>query len=300
MVTLLGSDRLTNRKAKVVRVTLEKSSEPAAARCVVDSRKRPPAGLLIINADDWGRDCETTVRTLECVRFGTISSVSGMVFMEGSERAAALARQKGIDVGLHLNFTTPFSGPGIPTRLSEHQHRLSRYLLKRRLNQGVYHPALAASFEYVVKVQCEEFSRLYGEEATRIDGHHHMHLCANVLFGGLLPAGTIVRRNCSFASGEKRLANRLYRKIMDRVLARRHPVVDLFFSLCPLDQSRLDRIFGFAGHSVVELETHPTNSEEYRFLTGAEVWRRLGELRIAPRYAVSRVGSNIVPERRPE
>src|ERR1700674_3520796 len=64
-----------------------------------------PAGLLIINADDWGRDYETTARTLECALRGTISSVSAMVFMQGSEQAAAIALERGIDAGLHLNFT---------------------------------------------------------------------------------------------------------------------------------------------------------------------------------------------------
>jgi hypothetical protein len=159
-----------------------------------------------------------------------------------------------------------------------------------RLSQSVFHPGLAASFEYVVKAQLGEFRRLYGEEARRIDGHHHMHLCANVLFGGLLPAGTIVRRNFSFAPGEKSWCNRVYRKIVDRVLAGRHPLADYFFSLVPLGpSSRLDRMLSLARHSVVELETHPINSEEYRFLTGAEVLHRVGALQFAPRYAVPRM-----------
>ena len=51
---------------------------------------------------------------------------------------------------------------------------------------------------YVVKAQLEEFERLYGRAPNRIDGHHHAHLCANVVLAGLLPAGTIVRRNFSF------------------------------------------------------------------------------------------------------
>jgi hypothetical protein len=242
-----------NRKAERPQVVLDEPYVPKATRVSVDpsltydsprrSGETSPTGLLIVNADDWGRDYETTARTLECALHGTISSVSAMVFMQGSERAAAIARERGIDAGLHLNFTMPFSASGTPTRLTEHQHRLSSYLLWRRLSQCVFHPGLAASFEYVVKAQLEEFSRLYGEEARRIDGHHHMHLCANVLFGGLLPAGSMVRRNFSFAPGEKNLANRLYRKIVDRVLAKKHLLVDLFFSLPPLEpSSRLDRI----------------------------------------------------------
>ena len=48
----------------------------------------------------------------------------------------------------------------------------------------VYHPGLASSFEYVVKAQLEEYERLYGAPANRVDGHHHMHLCANVVKPG--------------------------------------------------------------------------------------------------------------------
>ncbi len=301
-VEIPGSDKSMNRKAERYQVVLDEPCVLRATRFSVDSEStydspllsgKTPLGLLIINADDWGRDYETTARTLDCALHRTISSVSAMVFMQGSEQAAAIAQESGIDAGLHLNFTTTFSASCTPTRLIEHQQRLCRYLLRQRLSQCVVHPGLAASFEYVVKAQLEEFRRLYGEEASRIDGHHHMHLCANVLFGGLLPAGTIVRRNVSFAPGEKSWGNRFYRKIVDRVLARKHPLVDLFFSLSPLGpSSRLDRIFSSGCHSVVELETHPMNSEEYGFLTGAEVWRRVGDLKIATRYAVPRVERN--------
>ena len=291
-----------SRKAAPVQV-LDRTALPRATSVSVDcdstydlprvGRETSRSGFLIVNADDWGRNYETTSRTLECALHGTISSVSAMVFMQDSERAAAIAQERGIDAGLHLNFTTPFSASRTPKRLAEHQLRLSRYLLWRRLSQCVFHPGLAASFEYVVKAQLEEFSRLYGGEANRIDGHHHMHLCANVLFGGLLPAGTIVRRNFSFPPGEKSWGNRLYRKTVDRVLARKHSLADHFFSLLPLDPpSRLDRIFSLARHSVVELEAHPMQAEEYAFLTGREVCRRVDHLKIAPRFAVSRVRHN--------
>ena len=39
------------------------------------------AGFLIVNADDWGRDRETSDRMFECVLRGTVSSVSAMVFL---------------------------------------------------------------------------------------------------------------------------------------------------------------------------------------------------------------------------
>jgi hypothetical protein len=205
-----------------------------------------------------------------------------MVFMEDSERAAGLARERGIDCGLHLNFTTPLSAPERPSRLGEHQERLIRYLRRNRLAQAVYHPGLASSFEYVVASQLDEFKRIFGGTARRIDGHHHMHLCANVLFGRLLPAGTIVRRNFSFRRGEKSGINRQYRGVIDRMLAKRHRLTDYFFSLPPFEPgSRIDEILSIARRSIVEVETHPVNPEEYRYLTGGEILRRIGDVQIA-------------------
>src|SRR5206468_7588892 len=195
------------------------------------SRNSDRAGGLIINADDWGRDRKNTEKAFECVLRGTVSSVSAMVFMEDSERAAALALERGIDAGLHLNFTTSFSAEGCPAGLVARQEELRRYLLRHRLAQVIFHPGLIRSFEYVVAAQLDEFRRLYGVDPDRLDGHHHMHLCANVLLGGLLPPGTLVRRNFSFQHGEKSLWNRLYRRLVDGILARRHRMVDFFFSL---------------------------------------------------------------------
>jgi hypothetical protein len=214
-----------------------------------------------------------------------------MVFMEDSEKAAFLAQDRGIDAGLHLNLTTSFSASRCPGPLVEHQQRLARYLARRRLAQAIFHPGLTRSFQYVVSAQLDEFRRLYGRLPDRIDGHHHMHLCANVVLAKLLPAGTIVRRNFSFQSGEKSLYNRLYRHVVDRMLARRHRLTDFFFSLPPLQPAeRLRRIFSLARQSVVELETHPVNPEEYRFLAGGEIFRWTGDGAIAPCFTVQPKG----------
>ena len=250
-----------------------------------------PTGRLIVNADDWGRDRNTTDRISECSIRGSVSSVSAMVFMEDSERAATLALERGIDAGLHLNFTTAFSSRSCPPSLARHQQDLAKRLLRHRLAQVLFYPGLMSSFEYVVAAQIEEYCRLYGAGPERLDGHHHMHLCANVLWGKLLPAGTVVRRNFSFQPGEKGLGNRLYRKAVDRTLARRHRLVNFLFSLLPLEPAgRLQRIFSLARESVVELETHPVNPEEYRILCGGEICCRIGDLPIASRFAMPTPG----------
>jgi predicted glycoside hydrolase/deacetylase ChbG (UPF0249 family) len=242
--------------------------------------KRNSPGRLIVNADDWGRDTHTTACILDCITRGTVTAVSAMVFMEDSERAAAEARQHSVDAGLHLNFTTPFTAANCPSRLAEEQRRVTAYLRSHRLAQLVFNPALTRSFEYVVSAQIDEFRRLYGTDPRRLDGHHHMHLCANVLYQGLLPQGTVVRRNFSFQPGEKSVFNRTYRRFVDGRLARRHRLADFLFSLAPLEpQGRLQRIFSLADEHVIEVETHPVVPDEYEFLM--KRWT-LGRIELAP------------------
>ncbi|HXY51049.1 MAG TPA: ChbG/HpnK family deacetylase [Terriglobales bacterium] len=267
------------------------TAKPTVAMSLTDQPSprqevRPLVGL-ILNADDWGRDCEITRQTLHCKQRGTISSVSAMVFMADSEHAAALAREHGVDAGLHLNFTTTFTAPGAPTRLLEHQRQLRDYLRGHRLAPAVYHPFLVGSFEYVVKAQLDEFHRLYGISADRLDGHHHMHLCANVLLRNLLPPGSIVRRNFSFQPGEKSWSNRIYRTIVDKRLARRHRLTDFLFSLPPIHPvARVKRIFDLANRFTVEVETHPGSLEEYKFLAEGPLLRLLGDIPIAHGFVV--------------
>lgn len=247
------------------------------------------AGSLIINADDWGRDHATTDRTFECVRRKAVSSVSAMVWMEDSERAATIAREHGIDVGLHLNLTTPFSGRGCSSVLKEYQKSIARYLLRHRLAQVMFHPGLRNEFDYVVQAQLDEYGRLYGMVPARLDGHHHMHLCANVMLQRLLPPDRIVRRNFSFEAGEKSVWNRVYRGCIDRMLKRRHRIADYFFSLPPLHpESRLKRIAMLALDWVVEVEAHPVIQSEYQFLTEGGIVRVAEGVQVASAGTISR------------
>jgi|SRR5690348_4876986 len=241
--------------------------------------------MLIINADDWGRDRITTDRTLECVQAGRVTSVSAMVFMEDSERAAALAREHDVDAGLHLNLTTAFTGAGADASLAKDLKRVSSFLRASSLARLLFHPALTTAFRRLAEAQVAEFRRLYGRAPARIDGHHHAHLCTNVLVQGLLGDTAIVRRNFTFERGEKSWFNRAYRGWVDRRLARRHRVTDYLFSILPLeDTARLERIIQLARTANVELETHPVEDAERTLLLSDAFRARLGDVRIA-RYA---------------
>ena len=98
--------------------------------------------MLIITADDYGKNRNTTDNILECFARERITSASAMVFMEDSERAASLALRNSLEVGLHLNFTLPFSASNIPPKLREHQNRLVSYLTKHKMFQVIYNPRI--------------------------------------------------------------------------------------------------------------------------------------------------------------
>jgi predicted glycoside hydrolase/deacetylase ChbG (UPF0249 family) len=230
--------------------------------------------MLVINADDWGFSRLATDTALTCHREGRITSVSAMVFMEDSERAADLARVNDVDAGLHVNLTTKISTKGVSVRLRESQERIVRFLAGSRYAQLIYNPGLRRDFHYVYQAQVDEFFRLFGAPPSHFDGHRHMHLCSNMLINPVIPAGQKVRRSFSFWPGEKSVLNRAYRSLVDRRLARRYRLTDFFFSLFQcLKNRQLSRVTELAGIASVELMTHPAVVEEYTFLMSEE-WDR--------------------------
>jgi predicted glycoside hydrolase/deacetylase ChbG (UPF0249 family) len=223
--------------------------------------------VIIVNADDWGRSSRETDAALACYKAARITSVSAMVFMEDSARAAELAMQMGMDVGLHINLTQRFSGDVHLKMLAEYHNRIAGFLGSHRYAFLVYNPALREQFRYVYQAQVDEFTRLYGEAPSHLDGHHHQHLCANMLIGGVIPAGAKVRRSFYFWPGEKGLMNRTYRRLVDGWLARRYRLTDFFFALSQcLRGDRMARVVELARSATVEVMTHPVNPAERAYL----------------------------------
>jgi predicted glycoside hydrolase/deacetylase ChbG (UPF0249 family) len=228
--------------------------------------------MLIINADDWGRSRAETDAALQCYEKGRITSASAMVFMEDSERAADIAKENQVDVGLHLNFSEQFGGSVIDARLEDYHQRTVHFLKGTKYSQLVYNPFLQKAFAYSYEAQTAEFGRLFGKSPSRIDGHHHMHLCANLLFSQLMPPGTTMRRNFSFWPGEKNALNRTYRRLVDTWLARKYRLPDYFFDLTQcICEKKLERVVALAKTSNVELMTHPIVSLEMDFLMSDEM-----------------------------
>jgi chitin disaccharide deacetylase len=246
--------------------------------------------MLIINADDFGRNRLATDKTRFCHERGSVTSVSLMVFMEDSKRAADLAAVAGIDAGLHLNFTEAFTAlPGL-VMISEYQIRIARFLTANRFAHLFYHPGLRQEFHDVFQAQLGEFVRLLGKLPSHYDGHHHMHLCANVLMGGLIPRGQTIRRTFSFFRGEKSFLNRAVRCLVTKWVKSRYRSTDFLFSLpfCRR-QDRLDRVARLARTANVELETHPEDSVDFDWLTSDDFARSLGDVQMG-NFAAMEVG----------
>ena len=235
--------------------------------------------MIIINADDWGRTRTETDTALLCYKEGRITSVSAMVFMEDSGRAAGIAKDAGIDVGLHLNLSQQFTGEGCVGLLQEYHNRIVHYLTLNKYALLFYNPALRKQFRYVYQAQLEEFLRLYGRPPSHIDGHHHMHLCTNMLLDRVIPNNEKVRRNFSFWPGEKSFLNRMYRRLIDRWLASRYFVTDYFFTLSQVIQTnRLMYVSELSKVATVELMTHPANAKEYACLMSNDYLAMLRKL----------------------
>lgn len=227
--------------------------------------------MLIVNGDDWGRSTGDTDTTLACLEGGRCTSVSAMVFMADSERAAAIANDKKLDVGLHLNFSEKLNSGSVTQPLQEAHTRVMRFLRSSKYAQILYNPFLRQDFDYVSKAQLDEFGRLYSSAPTHVDGHQHLHLCANMLLQHPIPGGGRMRRSFSFQPGEKSPFNRAYRGWVDRRLAKRYRITDYFFALSSsMKASSIARIADLSRNSIVELMTHPRIVGELEFLLGGD------------------------------
>jgi len=225
--------------------------------------------MLVITADDYGKNHQATDNILQCYRDDRITSASAMVFMVDSERAASSASGIDLEIGLHMNYTLPFTARNTPSKLREQQNRLVSYLTKHRLSLVLYNPFLTDAFNFVFFSQMEEFLRLYSRFPDFYNGHNHLHLCANMLASDRLPKGARLRRTYTFERGEKGGFNRLYRRILNFYISRRFISTTTFFSIDPVQNyERLKKIITRADKEDVEIGVHPENDEEKGFLLG--------------------------------
>src|SRR6185503_16191151 len=166
--------------------------------------------MIIVNADDWGRSPQETDAALNCYRTGRITSVTAMMFMADSERAADIALSNNIPVGLHINLNEPFTGKIASEYIHAAQKRIAGFLNRNKYMQLLPNPFLARPLRDVFNAQLEEFRRLYRRSPSHFDGHQHMHLCTSMLIVAPIPRGEKIRRSFSFEGREKSFINRSY------------------------------------------------------------------------------------------
>lgn len=227
--------------------------------------------MLIINADDWGKDRKTTDNISICFKNDRITSATAMMFMDDSKRSAELAQAQNLPVGLHLNFTKSFFARNVTSDLKSRHNRLVKYFTRSKYARIIYNPLIQRQVEYCFKAQLEEFQRLYDKNPTHIDGHHHIHLCSNLIFSSIIPRGAKMRRNFSFSKREKSMVNRAYRGLIDRIIKIRFITTDFFYALnsrCNESDiiEKLSRIHDYN----VEFMVHPGIHEEYTFIMSDE------------------------------
>lgn len=223
--------------------------------------------MLIVNADDFAGSATATDAICEAFDIGVITSASAMVWMRDSARAAGIALERALPLGLHLNLTLPFSGRDVPPSVQERQRRLTEIFTRdgwwREAERRFDRPLLRGAIEDQVGRFCEQFG-----QPTHIDGHHHVHLYEAVL--DLLPRTWPIRPPLRApAQADARLNRR------ERRLRRRFRAPDLSFAF-----ERLHPAVGGVGLEVldrargmcVEVMTHPRQSSEMEAMTDPQ-WR---------------------------
>jgi chitin disaccharide deacetylase len=224
-------------------------------------------GLLIVNADDLGFNRRATESILDCFAGGSISSATAMVWMSDSDRAAAVAMERGLPIGLHLNLTQPLNGTLTPEPVRARQHEVTTYLSRDTWSTTKLRGAQAQLVTDVVGEQLERFRELYGEP-THVDGHHHVHL--HPVVQAAIPDTLPVRpplRHPRKAAGRM---NREERALHKRFLAPRFAFA--FEHVHPaLGGYGLDAL-GRAHSEVLEVMVHPPDGQQDAL--AADPWRR--------------------------
>ncbi|MBV9604677.1 MAG: ChbG/HpnK family deacetylase [Solirubrobacterales bacterium] len=241
-------------------------------------------GLLIVNADDLGLDTNSTDAILSCFRAGSITSATGMVWMQDSDRAAEMARDAQLPTGIHLNLIEPFTAPDVPVRVAATQRRVVERLRTRDVRAQLYHPGWSADFEQCIADQLTRFHELYGRSPTHADGHQHMHLALNALFARALGPVGKCRRPVNRLPGDSPAHKRAARAALAAVVRARFLTTYRCFSVRSLHPALggvdLDQSLARSQHASVELMVHPGYPDELRLLSAPEWPARLGAHRL--------------------
>lgn len=231
--------------------------------------------LLIVNADDFGWNRGATDLTAECFAAGQITSTTALMYMEDSDRAAALALERDFPVGLHLNLTDPFTAGSVPGPVRERQARACEIFggagLRKR--SWIYDPRLRGLTEAAIRDQLERFRALYGREPTHVDGHNHVQVCPNVITARALAGEKM--RDALWSYPSTRSAMGVARALRRGLTARGHRTTRYFLDVAELHRGspeELARRVGLSSQTSVEVMCHPGFDHELEALR-SPAWR---------------------------
>lgn len=235
-------------------------------------------GLLIVNADDWGGEVPTTEAIRAAFRAGRVTSTTAMVYMEDSERAAAIAREDGLPVGLHLNLTQAFSGADVPEPVRERQRRAVAIFSGRgedghpgtaKLRRWLWDPRVSGAVAAAVRDQVERFEALYGAPPDHVDGHNYVDTAPNVFASRALPRGAKMRNTLGaypLDRGPMAIARAARQKLRERRFGSTRHVLHISDLDLP-DDPRL----ALAMTVPIEVICHPDNPAEMERLM-SDAW----------------------------
>jgi predicted glycoside hydrolase/deacetylase ChbG (UPF0249 family) len=217
---------------------------------------------------------ETTDAIHECFQARAVSSVSAMVHMSDSARAAAVASSGGEPVGLHINLTEAFTEPACPEPVRAQQAQVVQYFAGPAWRMWGLSPRLFTTIEDCIAEQLDCFRRLYGHEPTHVDGHQHVHQSLGVMFARSLPSGTKMRPSFTFMPQEKPLPKRLTRALVNRLMRVRFRAPRYFFSIRDIHPAlggeAIEHKLDLANANTVEVMTHPGLADERAVLLDRE------------------------------
>lgn len=130
---------------------------------------------LIINADDFG-EAPYNASIGAAMAAGFVTAATLLVGRRGSEEAAALARQAGLVLGLHLNLTAgnPVSDPADISSLVDADGKFfGKDAAEGALEEGRFSPDHIA---HECRAQLHRFAELVVDRPSHVDGHHHVHV----------------------------------------------------------------------------------------------------------------------------
>lgn len=131
----------------------------------------PGGKPIVLCADDYAQDAGISAGIRALAAQGRLSATSAMVLSpRWREDAAPLRELRGqIDVGLHLDWTSPFAiaaGHGLPLGAA-----------MRRALLGGFAPAVARG---VIERQLDAFEAVWGAPPDHVDGHQHVQQFAGI------------------------------------------------------------------------------------------------------------------------